>query len=347
MSASGLFGGAERVLLRWIAAIEPPVVLAVPPGPLADAAKAAGLETAALAGRPLQRRGRSGAAARDLGALAAELGGLVRRHRPALLIASGERAVLAAAAALPRSPRTLALLHDLPRTAAAAALLRAACARADTVVATSGAIARAADPGARRLGRTYVIHPGVDLTAGALGDPPPGPPRALSLGALVPWKRADLALAIAARVPDLRLDIAGAPLPGDPPGFAAALRDRAQQPDLAGRVRLLGAVAEPRELLAGAHCLLHCADREPFGLALVEALAAGRPVVAPAAAGPLEIVTPGCGRLYAPGSADAGASALRAVLAEPDLRAGARARALHFDGAGAARRFAAVVAPLV
>ena len=112
-------------------------------------------------------------------------------------------------------------------------------------------------------------------------------------------------------------------------------------------MRLLGAVAEPREALAGAHCLLHCADREPFGLALVEALAAGRPVVAPAAAGPLEIVTPACGRLYAPGSADAGATALRAVLAEPELRAGARARALQFDGADAARRFAAVVAPLV
>ncbi len=343
VSASGVLGGAERVLLEWIAAIEGSVVLAVPPGPLADAATAAGLETAALTGRSLQRRGRTGAAARDLGALAAELGRLLRRHRPALLVASGERAVLAAAAALPRSPRTLALLHDLPRSAAAAALLRAASARADVVVATSGAIARAADPGARRLARTCVIHPGVDLSAGALADPPPGPPRALCLGALVPWKRADLALAIAARVPDLRLDIAGAPLPGDPPGFAAELHDRAQQPDLAGRVRLLGAVDAPRDLLAGAHCLLHCADREPFGLALVEALAAGRPVVAPAAAGPLEIVTPACGRLYAPGSADAGVIALRTVLAEPDLRAGARARAEAFDGPAAARRFAAVV----
>ena len=63
--------------------------------------------------------------------------------------------------------------------------------------------------------------------------------------------------------------------------------------------------------------LLHCADAEPYGLALVEALAAGRPVVAPAAAGPLEIVQDGAGRLYPPGDADAAVEALRTVLADP------------------------------
>ena len=175
---------------------------------------------------------------------------------------------------------------------------------------------------------------------------PQGPPRALCLGALVPWKRADLALEIAVRIPELRLDVAGAPLPGDPPGFAAALRERALRPDVAGRVRFLGAVDDPREPLAAAHCLLHCADREPFGLALVEALAAGRPVVAPAAAGPLEIVTPACGRLYRPGDPAEGAAALRSALALPGLRTGARARARAFDGPAAARRFAAVVEAL-
>ena len=193
-----------------------------------------------------------------------------------------------------------------------------------------------------------MIHPGVDLTAGALGDPPPGPPRALCLGALVPWKRADLALEIAARVPDLRLDIAGAPLPGDPPGFAAALRDRAQQPDLAGRVRLLGAVARTRARCSPAPtacCTAPTASRSGWRSSRRSPRAARSSRPPPPARS--RSSRPACGRLYAPGSADAGASALRAVLAEPDLRAGARARALHFDGAGAARRFAAVVAPLV
>ena len=83
---------------------------------------------------------------------------------------------------------------------------------------------------------------------------------------------------------------------------------------------------DARAALASAHLLLHCADAEPFGLVLVEALACGRPVVAPAAAGPLEIVTDGAGRLYPPGDAHAAADALRAVLADPARRRAAGAR---------------------
>ena len=124
----------------------------------------------------------------------------------------------------------------------------------------------------------------------------------------------------------------------------AALHARAARPDLAGRVRFLGAVEDPRTALSAAHCLLHCGEREAFGLALVEALAAGRPVVAPAAGGPLEIVTPACGRLYTPGDAAVGrrraAIGPRRQRARRPRRASARAA---FDGPAAARRFAAVV----
>jgi glycosyltransferase involved in cell wall biosynthesis len=343
VSAAGVLGGAERVLLEWTRGLEPPVLLACPPGPLAAAAVAAGIDVEPLPDRPLQRRGRSGRTALELAALGRDVARLTRRQRPAVIVASGQRPLIAAASAPLARARLLALQHDLPPAPPAAAPLRAAAARAAAIVATSGAIARALDPRARRLGRTHVIHPGVDAIAWQLPDPPPRPPRALFLGALVPWKRADIALEIAARLPDLHLDVAGAAMPGDRPEFAAALRERTERPDLADRVRLLGALDDPRPAMAQAHALLHCADREPFGLALVEALAAGRPVVAPASAGPLEIVTPACGRLYAPRDADAGAVALRDVLMDPAAPAAARARAAAFDGAAAARRFAAVL----
>jgi glycosyltransferase involved in cell wall biosynthesis len=343
VSAASVLGGAERVLLDWAGAIERTVLLACPPGPLAHAAAEAGLRVLALPERPLQRRGRSARAALDVAALGGDIARLARTHSPALVVASGRRPLLAAAAAPLGGARLLALLHDFPPDRLTGRVLGTACARADAIVATSGAIARAADPSARRLARTHVVHPGVDAAHWALPDPPPGPPRALILGALVPWKRADLALEIAARVPDLQLDVAGASLPGDPPAFVAALHERASGPDLAGRVSFLGHVDDPRSALAEAHFLLHCADREPFGLALVEALAAGRPVVAPAAGGPLEIVTPACGRLFAPGDAADGAAALRAVLTERGAGAAARARAVAFDRDDTARRFAAVV----
>jgi glycosyltransferase involved in cell wall biosynthesis len=342
VAQSGLLGGAERVLLDWSGALNGPVLLACPPGPLAAAATEAALDVVELAERPLQRRGRTARAALGLLGLTRELAAVARRHRPAVVVVSGPRPILAAAGAPLSGAGLVAVHHDLA-SGPTGRMLRAASARCDAVIATSGAIGRAVDPAGRRLGRTTVIHPGVDASHWALPDPPPGPPRALYLGALVPWKRADLALEIAARVPGLALDLVGAPLPGDPPDFAAALRARAAQPDLAGRVRFLGAVSDPRPSLAAAHCLLHCADREPFGLALVEALAAGRPVAAPAAGGPLEIVTLGCGRLYAPGDAAAGAAAVRAVLADPAAPAAARERAAQFDAAAAARRFARVV----
>ncbi len=341
---AGVLGGAERLLLDWAGAIERPVRLACPPGPLAEAAIRAGLALTPLPPRPLRRRGRGGRAALDLAALARDVARLVRRERPAVVVASGQRPLLAAAAVPRLGARLLALQHDLPGHPALGLALRAAAARSDAVVVTAASVGRAV--ASRRHPSPPVIHPGVDAAAWRLPDPPPGPPRALVAGALVAVKRPDLALEIAARVPELSLDLAGAPMPGDDPALLAALHARAARPDLAGRVRFLGPLDDLRPALAAAHCLLHCGDREAFGLVLVEALAAGRPVVAPAAGGPLEIVTPACGRLFAPGDADAGAAALRAVLADPGLAAGARARAGDFDGAAAARRFGAVVEAL-
>src|SRR5207244_4011947 len=88
-------------------------------------------------------------------------------------------------------------------------------------------------------------------------------------------------------------------------------------PDLSGRVRLPGPLADARVALADSTCLLHCADCEPFGMVLVEALAAGRAVVAPASCGPAEIVTPECGRLFVPGDPQAAADALVAYAGAP------------------------------
>jgi glycosyltransferase involved in cell wall biosynthesis len=340
---AGVLGGAERVLLDWAGALPGRVLLACPDGPLAATAAGRGVEVATLPPRPLRLRGGRAVALGALAGFARDVAALARSLRPRAVVASGQRPVLAAAA-LARQP-VLALQHDFPAGPVLARAVRWATARADAVVAVSAAVARAVDP----TGRATVVHPGVDLDHWRLAPPPPGgPARALVLGALVPWKRADLALEIAARVDGLEIELAGAPLPGDTPGFSAALRARAGRPDLAGRVTFAGALEDPRPALARAHCLLHCADREPYGLALVEALAAGRPVVAPAAGGPLEILgSTGAGRLYPPGDADAAARALRAALADPAAPAAARARAeAGFDGTAAARRFAAAVAAL-
>jgi glycosyltransferase involved in cell wall biosynthesis len=70
---------------------------------------------------------------------------------------------------------------------------------------------------------------------------------------------------------------------------------------------------------------------EPFGQALLEALACGRPVVATRIGGPPEFVAPGAGLLVDPTDEDALADALRAAAALPVPNDAARAAAEAHD----------------
>jgi glycosyltransferase involved in cell wall biosynthesis len=344
VSYSAALGGAERILLDLASGIDADVRLAAPRGPLADAAEALGLVVAALGARSLEFRAglreRAAAVAR-IAALAREVRGTVDAIRPGIVIAWSMRALLACVPALtglPGRPRLVFQHNDLLPGAAIGGAVRSAAARADLTVCLSEAIARDLDPRGR-IARLEVVHAGVDLRSFAPAARPPAGP-VLVLGAIEPWKRPGLALAVAARAPELRIRIAGAPVGAAGRELLGELRRRAAQPSLAGRVELTGGLADVLPALHEAPALLHCADREPYGLALVEALACGVPVVAPAAAGPLEIVGEG-GRLYPAGDAAAATIALRDVLARrDDLRPAARRRAERlFDREDARARY--------
>jgi len=71
---------------------------------------------------------------------------------------------------------------------------------------------------------------------------------------------------------------------------------------------------------ADIHCQPNVAP-EPFGLAFVEPLLAGLPVVTSDFGGPREIVTPACGILVAPDDMTALRSALQELIASPRRRA--------------------------
>ncbi len=353
VSYSGHFGGGERLLVDYAGALQGERVLACPEGALAERARAAGLRVIPLPRRPLELRGpvrQRVAAAMALAAHGAEVRRLIRDLRPRLVLSSGMRSALALGALpLPSADRPwMVFLHnDLLPSPLVGGLVRAASRRFDRVVALSGAVARDLDPQEALGERLRVCHPGVDLERFPALPAPATPGGALLLGAIADWKRPGLALEALAlasgRLPQARLVVAGAPLDEGGEELLAQLGTRIAQPDLQGRVLLAGRV-DSASALGDSSCLLHCADQEPFGLVVLEALACGRPVVAPAGGGPAELLDDSVGRLYEPGNAAAAADALVEVLSDPQatLRMGAAARRRaeeRHDVASARRRW--------
>ena len=330
---SGKGGGAGRFLADIAAGMPQPTVVACPPGEVADDCRALGVPVVELRERSLELRGgvrTRAAAAAALAGHAREIRRLVRELEPDLLFTWGMRSALAASVGRARPP-WIARHHDFLPNRAIGALVRRALERADAVVVNSQAVRDDL-----RLGRPVeVIPPGVDLERFA-PSPDVEPSGVLWLGAIVGWKRPELALEVAARLPGAALRLAGEPIDADGERLAEELRERAE---LVGKV-------DSADALRSAEVLLHTADREPFGIVLAEALASGVPVVAPAAAGPVEIVDESCGRLFAPGDAAAGAAALGDALANRTaLAGGARRRAeAHFDLDLARERFAKLIA---
>jgi glycosyltransferase involved in cell wall biosynthesis len=87
------------------------------------------------------------------------------------------------------------------------------------------------------------------------------------------------------------------------------------------RIRILGERSDVPRLMRGAD--VYCQPNtspEPFGLAFLEALSAGVPVVTTAAGGALEIVDEQCGILVPHASAEPVAAALQRLIDDPALR---------------------------
>lgn len=133
-------------------------------------------------------------------------------------------------------------------------------------------------------------------------------------GRLRPVKGADLLLDALAQLPGAHLLIAG-----DGPQ-AAEVQARAERDDLAGRVHMLGQVADLRPALRACDVYAQPSRREAFGLAAAEAAAAGLPVVATAVGGLRDIVQDGrSGRLVPPERPDALSAALAHLLSDREL----------------------------
>jgi len=272
-----------------------------------------------------------------------------------------------------RVPRVVVTLHDLiwiehrdlivdgrfgalNRAAThvyARAAMRLALGRADRVIAVSAYSASRAAAWLRwPLSQIAVVHHGVDAGAypPARTDAPARPPFFLVLGNTRPYKNVPAALhafAIVARTHrDAELVVAGR---GD---SVRQLQPLAQRLGIARRVRFPGPVshAELLALLHGATALVFPSFVEGFGLPVLEAMAAGCPVVASTAPTLTEVA--GDAALFCdPRDPAAFASAMGMLVddAERRLELGSRgrARAAEFTWLDAADRTLAVYRALL
>ncbi len=162
--------------------------------------------------------------------------------------------------------------------------------RADAVVAVSEHVRQVAQRRAPWVaGRLRVIHNGIDTRRFAyqpLVDAP-RPFRFVLVGRLEHCKGIDLALRALAETPGAELHIVG---------------DGSQRPRLEALARTLGVsrracfhgyLADPRPVVGQAHAALCSSRQEGLGIALLEAMAVGRPVVAFPVGGVPEIVKGG------------------------------------------------------
>ena len=194
-----------------------------------------------------------------------------------------------------------------------------------------------------RARQFLTIFDGIDTTEFPAGggaavrrefDIPADAPLVGIVGHIQGWKGQHLVVEAVSRArarhPALRCLVVGG-VHRDGEEYAARLRERIAAPDLAGHVILAGARRDVPACLDAMDVVLHgSVTPEPFGRVLIEAMALGKPLVAPGEGGPLVIVVHGStGLLVTPRDPGAMAEAIVELLDDPARRAamGAAARA--------------------
>jgi glycosyltransferase involved in cell wall biosynthesis len=169
-------------------------------------------------------------------------------------------------------------------------------------------------------GKTEVVDSGVDLERFIVQPAPAGPPRYLCIGSLIERKNV------------LRLANAFEKL-GE--GTLTFVGDGPLRQQLEGRpgIELTGALPYDRipAQIAAAHVVCQPSLIEPFGQAVLEAMACGRSVVATRIGGPPEFVPPEAGVLVDPVDENDLIEALRTAAALPCPNLAARAAAEEHD----------------
>lgn len=194
--------------------------------------------------------------------------------------------------------------------------------------------------------KVHVVPLGVDLQAYAAAKAeglklrqelgiPPSVPLIGFVARMVPQKGHTLFFEALARViaqrPEVRVLVVGdVAVDGtDPDGFRRMLKARVEELSLSKVVTFTGFRDDISAVMNTIDLFVHASLREPFGSVIVEAMAAGTPVIASKTLGPQEIIEDGItGLLTPPGDVEALAVSILRLLEDRNLtrRLGERGR---------------------
>jgi glycosyltransferase involved in cell wall biosynthesis len=141
-------------------------------------------------------------------------------------------------------------------------------------------------------------------------------------GRITPWKGQDVFIRALAELTEVHGLIVGEALfTNEDRRYSQKLRDLAMELGIADRIHFTGFRPEIHSLLLSVDIVVHCSiSPEPFGRVIVEAMLAGRPVIASRAGGAMEIVTDNqTGLLIEPGNPHALAAAIQRLLDNREL----------------------------
>jgi glycosyltransferase involved in cell wall biosynthesis len=189
---------------------------------------------------------------------------------------------------------------------------------------------------------------GVSASSVTLAQPVRDCLRLGGIGARVRWKGwAHVIAALALLPPALRSRVTFTHIGGGDAGCSAALAAQAAAAGLASQVIFRGVEASSDALLGEIDALVVASENEPFSMAMLEALAAGVPVLAADSGGSLDLIQPGVnGALYRTGDAAALAAQLQLWLEQRPAWDRTRIRATSMGIGQIATRWAKVYAEL-
>jgi glycosyltransferase involved in cell wall biosynthesis len=145
--------------------------------------------------------------------------------------------------------------------------------------------------------------------------------RVIMSGRLVPWKGQRTFLRAFASAVSGSTNVEAWIIGNGAPDYRRALEEEAVRLEIGPQTRFFGHRDDVQNLLREGDIAVHCSEREPFGLVLIEAMACGLPVIASDVQGPREIVRHGeTGYLVPPGDVAGFARYLRLLIEQPELR---------------------------